>query len=138
MRTFENPMNGHRESVGAGSAVAAFFLGIFYLMYRGLWSHVIVIVLLSVVLGAATGGPGLLLMLPVWIIYAVMAPGIIATRYLRRGWKEVGAEPEPRHQWLEPTIAMEEKKCPFCAEVIKAAAVKCKHCGSDLSPGAPI
>ena len=28
-----------------------------------------------------------------------------------------------------------ERKCPFCAEVIKAEAVKCKHCGSMLSAG---
>lgn len=26
------------------------------------------------------------------------------------------------------------RNCPFCAEAIKKAAVKCKHCGSDVEP----
>lgn len=26
------------------------------------------------------------------------------------------------------------KKCPFCAEVVRAEAIKCKHCGSELPP----
>lgn len=26
----------------------------------------------------------------------------------------------------------DEKQCPYCSEVIKSSAVKCKHCGSDL------
>jgi hypothetical protein len=30
----------------------------------------------------------------------------------------------------------DEKTRLFCAETIKAAAIKCKHCGSDL-PAAP-
>lgn len=29
----------------------------------------------------------------------------------------------------------EYKVCPFCAEQVKAAAIKCKHCGSDLQTG---
>jgi hypothetical protein len=30
-------------------------------------------------------------------------------------------------------LESDDVRCPYCAELIKRAAVKCKHCGSDLA-----
>ena len=36
-----------------------------------------------------------------------------------------------------PTLGPDEKLCPYCAETIKAAAVRCRFCRSDLSGVSP-
>lgn len=38
---------------------------------------------------------------------------------------------------MSTTDNQDEKKCPFCAEIIKKEAIICKHCHSNLTSGAP-
>lgn len=89
-RTFENPSNGHREEVDGGASCGAFFLGMIYLLYKGLWGHVFIWFLLVVLTSAASGAPLFVFTLPIAsIAYALTIQGILSNRYLSRGWREL-------------------------------------------------
>src|SRR5579883_957061 len=45
--------------------------------------------------------------------------------------------PPPAPAPSPSAIPSHTKKCPFCAEIIKADARKCRYCGEFLSPDAP-
>lgn len=152
-RTFQNPANRHEESVGIGSSVGVFFLGLIYLAYKGLWAHVF-IWLLVVVVPNFSGAPLFVFTLPLAsIFYAMAIQQILAARYLSKGWREVTPLPPdeaqdlasstahilsmpdpmlPRQSAQAPAATADTKTCPYCAEEVKVAATRCKHCHSDL------
>lgn len=139
-RTFENPSNQHRETVGGSDSAGVFFLGLFYLLYKGLWGHVLVWLLLVIVPTIAFT-PLILFALPTAsIAYAIGIQEILAKSYLNKGWREVKDDSVKSvlpHSTTAPTQAdaiIETKLCPYCAEEVKAAAIRCKHCQSDLPP----
>lgn len=64
----------------------------FYLMFKGLWAHVLIWAVAVIGFGMATGGAGAIIALPLAsIIYAITIQKILAGRYLRSGWQEVSA-----------------------------------------------
>lgn len=89
MRRFINPANGYEERVSGFAVLWAFLFGAFYFAWRGVWTHAVVYFGLVLVLISILGPFAILVLLPLWIVYALLAPGIVARDYLRRGWREV-------------------------------------------------
>jgi hypothetical protein len=134
IRTFRNPANGHTEQISSESWLYVVVFGAIYLAYRGLWAHFFIWIVLVGGVSIVTGGPGLILALPIAVIaYGVSIKGILVSSYLRRGWEEV-SDPAATIGGNASVSSNGLRDCPFCAEQIKVQAIKCKHCGSDVEP----
>lgn len=63
----------------ASPRLAALFFGILFYIYHGVWTHVV----LQVVVAFLTGGFSIV---PMWVAYAIMAPTILSSHYSARGY----------------------------------------------------
>ncbi|WP_071984596.1 zinc ribbon domain-containing protein [Pseudomonas putida] len=137
-RTFRNPANGHVEEVSGEAAGLVILLGPIYLAFKGLWGHFFLWLLVVGGFSLATGGYGIVFALPIaTIAYAATINKMIVNSYLRRGWQEVHVEADQTTGQAVVTVSG-QRECPYCAELIKAQAKKCKHCGSEVEPLAQV
>ncbi len=81
MTKFVNPMNGYTEEVTGMSGVWAFVFGVFYFMYKGVWRHVLIQMLAGLVLVSLFGAAATVLLIPLWLGYAVFAKSIVEASY---------------------------------------------------------
>lgn len=126
-RIFENPANGYQESVNfATSALGAALFGPVYFALKGAWSWAIVEFIWSFAL-IAMWPPLTLIVIPIQLLVGLLAPGILAKRYLQRGWKEIKETETGR---ANPTTSESiAKACPQCMRAVDTNAQDCGFCG---------
>lgn len=88
-RYFKTPESDQIEEVSAFQVLAILFLGVIYLLFAGLWRHLLIWVA-AIGIGIIAGPPWIAIPgigLP--LTYCFFIRKIVADEYLKKGWTEV-------------------------------------------------
>ncbi|WP_308907460.1 hypothetical protein [Pseudomonas canadensis] len=103
-RYFKPPESDQVEEVDAFQVLAVLFLGPLYLLFAGLWLHLLIWVV-AIGLGFLAGPPWAAIPIAVLpILYCFLIRKIVATEYVKKGWVEV---PDPALALKKPAPATE-------------------------------
>jgi hypothetical protein len=117
---FQNPDNGFTETKSVPALWTLLFGGLYFLTC-GLWAPAVIWLILATIFYTWLGGAGTILVIPMSLLFAFAAPGMVRANYLRRGWVEVDEHGRS-----------ELRKCPSCAELVKRDAMICRFCKTEL------
>lgn len=103
-RYFKPPESEQVEEVDAFQVLAVLFLGPLYLLFAGLWLHLLIWVV-AIGLGFLAGPPWAAIPIAVLpILYCFLIRKIVAAEYVKKGWVEV---PDPALALKKPAPATE-------------------------------
>ena len=103
-RYFKHPESDQVEEVDAFQVLAVLFLGPLYLLFAGLWLHLLIWVV-AIGLGFLAGPPWAAIPIAVLpILYCFLIRKIVAAEYVKKGWVGV---PDPALALKKPAPATE-------------------------------
>jgi hypothetical protein len=77
--TLYHPVNGYEEKTWEGFSWPAFFFGVIWLAFKGMWIHFLISFLIIIFISS-------LLVIPIWIFYAFMGNELHKQFLLRKGY----------------------------------------------------
>ena len=97
-KVYENPVNGHRETVKDGFNWPVLFLGPLWYFFNGFAGRGFAWLIVAAIAGAFTMGIGGIV---VWIIAGAKANSDKETKFLHMGYKYIGYEKELKNEKVE-------------------------------------